>query len=180
MHVKFRASAFLTPRDNQRIVRRMNSTLIVLMLGIGVLAGLRSMTPPAAVSWAVHLGWLNLAGSRLANMGTTLAAVVLAILAFGELIADKLPFTPNRTAPGPLIGRILTGALCGAALAVAGGGALGMGVALGAIGAIAGTFGGYQVRRQLVKGAGLPDIVVALAEDLVAVGGALLIVTRLR
>ena len=130
------------------------------------------MTAPAVVSWAVHLGWLNLGDSRLAPMGTTLAVVVLTILALGELVADKLPFTPNRTAPGPLIGRIVTGALCGAALGVAGGGSLGAGVALGAIGAVAGTFGGYQVRHQLVKGAGLPDLVVALAEDLVGVGGA--------
>jgi uncharacterized membrane protein len=156
----------------------MNLTLVLLMFGIGVIAGLRSMTPPAVVSWAVHLGWLHLAGSRLAPMGSTLAVVTLTALAIGELVADKLPFTPNRTALGPLIGRIVTGALCGAALAVGGGGSLGAGVALGAVGAVAGAFGGYQVRRQLVKGAGLPDFAVALAEDLVAIGGALLIVTR--
>jgi uncharacterized membrane protein len=158
----------------------MNVTLVVLMFGIGVIAGLRSMTPPAVVSWAVHLGWLRLGESRLAPMGSTLAVVVLTVLAVGELIADKLPFTPNRTAPGPPIGRILTGALCGAALGVGGGGSLGAGVALGAAGAVAGAFGGYQIRRQLVKGTGLPDFVVALGEDLVAIGGALLIVTRFR
>ena len=154
----------------------MNLTLVLLMIGIGVIAGLRSMTPPAVVGWAVHLGWLHLSGSRLAPMGSTLAVVILTIFALAELITDKLPFTPNRTAPGPLIARIVTGALCGAALGVAGGGSLGAGVALGAAGAVAGTFGGYQVRRQLVKGAGLPDIVVAIAEDLLAVGAAFAIV----
>ncbi len=158
----------------------MNLTLILLMIGIGVIAGLRSMTAPAVVSWAVHLGWLNLSGSRLAPMGTTLATVVLTVLALIELVTDKLAFTPNRTAPGPLIGRIVTGALCAAAVGVARGGSLGLGIALGAAGAVAGTFGGYQVRRQLVKGAGLPDIAVALAEDLLAVGGAFAIVMFLR
>ncbi len=158
----------------------MNLTLVMLMFGIGVIAGLRSMTPPAAVSWAVHLGWLNLGNSRLAGMGSTLAVVILTVLALGELIADKLPFTPNRTSPGPLIGRIVTGGLCGAALSVAGGASPGAGVALGAAGAVAGAFGGYQVRRRLVKGAGLPDFVVALGEDLVAIGGALLIVFSAR
>jgi uncharacterized membrane protein len=158
----------------------MNLTLLTLMFAIGVIAGLRSMTPPAAVSWAVHLGWLNLGASRLANMGSTLAATVLTALAVAELVADKLPFTPNRTAPGPLIGRIITGGVCAGALGIAGGGSLGLGIAIGAAGAVVGTFGGYQVRRQLVKGAGLPDIVVALGEDIVAIGGALLIVTRLR
>jgi uncharacterized membrane protein len=158
----------------------MHVTLVVLMFGIGVIAGLRSMTPPAVVSWAVHLGWINLSNTRLAPIGTTLAVVVLTILALGELVADKLPFTPNRTAPGPLIGRIVTGGLCGAAAGVAGGGSLGAGVALGAVGAVAGAFGGYQVRHRLVNGAGLPDLVVALAEDLVAVGGAFAIVMFLR
>jgi uncharacterized membrane protein len=158
----------------------MNLTMVVLALGIGVMAGLRSMTPPAVVSWAVHLGWLHLGNSRLAPMGRTSAVVILTVLAVGELITDKLPFTPNRTAPGPLIGRILTGALCGAALGAAGDGSLGAGVALGAVGAIAGAFGGYQVRHRLVKGARLPGIAVALGEDLVAIGGVLLIVTRFR
>ena len=158
----------------------MNSTLVLVMFGIGVIAGLRSMTSPATVSWAVHLGWLHLGNSRLAPMGSTLAVVSLTALAVGELVADKLPFTPNRTTAGPLIGRVVTGSLCAAALAVAGGGSLGLGVALGAAGAIAGAFGGYQVRRQLVHGAGVPDLVVALTEDLVAISGALLIVTRLR
>lgn len=153
----------------------MTSTLVLLVLGIGVLAGLRSMTPPAVLSWAVHLGWVSLAGSRLAQMGTLSTALILTVLAAGELVADKLPRTPNRTAPGPLIARIVTGSVCAAALTVAGHGSLGLGVALGAVGAIAGAFGGYQVRRQLVKGAGLPDLVVALGEDLVTIGGALAI-----
>jgi uncharacterized membrane protein len=158
----------------------MNSTLVLLMIGIGVIAGLRSMTPPAVISWAVHLGWLNLGNSRLAPMGSTLAVVVLTVLALGELVADKLPFTPSRTTPGPLIGRMVTGALCGAAIGVGGGGSLAAGLALGAVGAVAGTFVGYQARRQLTKGAGLPDFVAALGEDVVAIGAALLIVTRLR
>jgi uncharacterized membrane protein len=49
----------------------MTLTLIVLMLAIGVIAGLRSMTAPAAVSWATHLGWLTLPNSHLALLGAT-------------------------------------------------------------------------------------------------------------
>jgi uncharacterized membrane protein len=153
---------------------------LALAFGIGVIAGLRSMTAPAVVSWAVHLGWLHLDGSRLANMGTTLAVVVLTLLAFGELVADKLPFVPSRIAPAPLIGRIVTGTVCAAAIALSAGASLQAGTALGAVGAIAGAFGGYNVRRQLVHGAGLRDFMVAVGEDIVAIGGALMIVTRLR
>lgn len=53
--------------------------------GIGIVAGLRSLTAPAAVSWAAHLGWLNLRGSSLSFMGSTLAVAIFSILAIGEL-----------------------------------------------------------------------------------------------
>ena len=95
----------------------MTFALLALVFAIGVIAGLRSMTAPAVVSWAVRLGWIHLNGSRLANMGTGLAVIVLTVLAIGELITDKLRFAPYRTAPGPLIARLVTGAVCAAALA---------------------------------------------------------------
>ena len=34
--------------------------IYLLALLIGVVAGLRTMTAPAAVSWAAYLGWLPL------------------------------------------------------------------------------------------------------------------------
>ena len=37
--------------------------IYLLALLIGVVAGLRAMTAPAAVSWAAYLGWLPLADS---------------------------------------------------------------------------------------------------------------------
>ena len=40
-------------------------------LGIGLTAGLRSLTAPAIVAWSAHLGWLNLRNSPLAFMGST-------------------------------------------------------------------------------------------------------------
>ena len=98
----------------------MNSSLVFLLaFGIGVVTGLRSMTGPAVVCWAAHLGWLNLEGSRLAFMESTAATYGFSVLALGELVADKLPFVPNRTSPGPLFGRIVLGALSGAAICIA-------------------------------------------------------------
>ena len=100
----------------------MSSSLVFLLaFGIGVVTGLRSMTGPAVVCWAAHLGWLKLEDSRLALMGSTVATYAFSAFAIGELIADKLPFIPNRTSPGPLFGRIVLGALCGATLCAAGG-----------------------------------------------------------
>jgi uncharacterized membrane protein len=154
------------------------TTMLLLAFLIGVVSGLRSMTAPAVVCWAAHLGWIHLDGSPLAFLHTTIALILFTIFALGELVADKLPFVPARTKPGPLVARILLGGLSGAALAVSAGGSLVAGAVVGAIGAVAGTFGGYQARHALVTRSGAPDLVIALLEDVVAVGGGLLIVSR--
>src|SRR6266513_1117413 len=76
--------------------------VFVLALGIGIVAGLRSLTAPAVVAWGAHLGWLNLHGSPVAFIGLTTAVAIFSVLAIGELVADKLPMIPKRTAPAPL------------------------------------------------------------------------------
>src|ERR1700685_4762014 len=83
---------------------------------IGVIAGLRSMTAPAVVSWGARLGWLHLENTWLAFLGAPITPYVLSVLAIGELIADKLPKTPSRKAPPGFIARIVTGGLSGAAI----------------------------------------------------------------
>jgi uncharacterized membrane protein len=150
--------------------------LPLLAFAIGVVAGLRSMTAPTAVAWAACFGWLHLEGTPLAFLGSAAARYVLLALMLGELVADKLPVTPSRARPGPFAGRILAGGLAGAALAAGLTGSLAAGAVAGALGAVAGTLGGYQARTRLVRTLELPDYVVALAEDVVAVGGALFIV----
>jgi uncharacterized membrane protein len=142
----------------------------LLPLAIGFVAGLRSMTAPAAVSWAACLGWIDLHASPLQWMGSRVAVAVFTLAAIAELVADKLPKTPRRTAAGPLVGRIVLGGLAGASLAVAAGDALIVGGLLGGLGAVIGAFAGYQVRRRLVIGLGARDPAVAIIEDLIAVG----------
>ena len=136
---------------------------------IGVVAGLRSMSAPAAVSWAARLGWLHLGNTWLAFLGFAATPYILSVLAIGELIADKLPKTPSRKAPGPFIGRVMSGALCGAALG---------GLLAGVLGAVAGTLGGYEFRARLVRAIGGKDLPIALLEDAIAIGGAVWIVFR--
>src|ERR1044072_2004372 len=151
-------------------------TLLFAFL-IGLFAGLRSLTPPAAVAWAVHLGWLRLA-RPLALIGSLPAVIILSLLAVTEIILDKLPNTPNRTAPPGLIGRIVTGGLTGACVSLGGGKSALVGAGLGVLGGIVGCFGGYHARAWLVKSLRQPDFNIALIEDLVAIGGSLLIVSR--
>ena len=143
---------------------------IALALGVGFAAGLRSLTPPAVVAWAAHLGWLNLNNSPLAFMGSIITVVIFSILALFELFLDLQPSTPKRTAPVPLVARILTGGLCGACLYAAGNQSLIIGAILGAVGGAIGAFAGYEIRRRLVAALHIKDIFVALLEDLVAIG----------
>ena len=154
--------------------------LLLLAFGLGVTAGLRSMTPAAVVAWATRLGQLELAGTPLAWLGSGVAAWLFGAAAVGELIADKLPFTPNRTTAGPFGARLLTGALAGGAVAAGHGGSIAGCAVAGAAGAVVGTLGGYRARTGLVRAPGTPDYVVALLEDAIAVGGAILLVLAAR
>jgi uncharacterized membrane protein len=154
------------------------SYILLLSFGIGVIAGLRSLAAPAVVAWATQRGWLNLHGTALSFMGSTAAVAIFTILAIVELVADQLPSTPARTKPPGLIARILLGGLSGAAISLAVGQSAAIGACLGAAGGVAGAFVGYQARTGLVRALKVPDIVIALLEDLVAVAGALFFVTR--
>jgi uncharacterized membrane protein len=154
------------------------SEVWLLAFLLGVVAGLRAMTAPALLAWAAHRGWLNLHGTPLSFMASTAAMIIFILLAVAELITDQLPSTPSRTAPPGLIARIVTGGLCGAGIAAAGTQSLVIGAVAGIAGALIGTFGGYQARTGLVKALKVPDVVIATLEDVVAIGGGLLIVSR--
>ncbi|MGC2108928.1 MAG: DUF4126 family protein [Candidatus Korobacteraceae bacterium] len=143
--------------------------VLLLALLIGFVAGLRSLTAPALVSWAAHLGWLNLQGTPLAFMGSAVAVGIFTLLAIVELVADVLPKTPARTTPVPFIARIVMGGLCGACLYLNGGQSLAVGVVVGVIGAVIGTYAGYHIRQALVSGLKVKDILIAIPEDIIAI-----------
>jgi uncharacterized membrane protein len=151
--------------------------LYLFALLIGVVSGLRTVTAPAAVSWAAFLGWLPLRGGPLGFLAASVTPYLLTLLAVGELIVDKLPRTPSRKAPVGFSARIVSGAFCGAAIGMAGGGAWMVGLVAGGVGAVIGTLGGYEFRSRLVKAIGGRDLPIALVEDLCAIGAAAWIVS---
>jgi len=154
----------------------MNTNVVLaLAVGIGIVAGLRSLTAPAVVSWMAYLHVIDLRGSHLSFMGSTAAVAVFTLLALLELVGDKLPKTPSRTAAVGLTARILMGALSGGAFARADGVSSKLGAVAGIVGALIGAYGGYQVRTRTVKALHAPDYVIALLEDAVAIGGGILL-----
>jgi uncharacterized membrane protein len=146
----------------------------LLALLIGIVAGMRAMTAPVAVSWAARLGQLSLSGTWLAFLGYVWTPWVLTLFAAGELITDQLPSTPSRTVPVQFGTRIGMGAACGAAI-TAGGGSMVAGALMGVAGAVTGTLGGRAFRARLAAAFG-SDRPAALLEDAIAIGGALLAV----
>ena len=152
--------------------------ILAFCFPIGVIAGLRAMTAPAAVAWAAHLGWLPLNGTPLAFLGRVAAPWVPTAFAVAELISDPLPKTPSRKVPSQFGTRIVAGALAGAARGTPAG-MLVVGTVVGAIGAVAGTLGGAAGRGRLAGAFGR-DLPAALLEDAVAIGGAWRIVGAAR
>ncbi len=142
--------------------------IYMLAFLIGVVAGLRAMTAPAAVSWGAALGWLHLKGTWLAFMGFKFTPYIFTLLAIVELVSDQLPKTPSRKVPQQFGARVLSGALCGAAIGASGGSWV-VGLILGGIGAVVGTLGGYEFRSRLARAAG-SDLPIALLEDAIAIG----------
>jgi uncharacterized membrane protein len=147
----------------------LGETIVVVVLAflIGIVAGLRTMTAPAAISWAAYLGWLRLGDTPFAFMGYSWTPWVLTVLALGELVADQLPSTPSRTVPVQFSGRIVMGAISGAALGVPSGGLI-FGALAGVLGAAIGTLGGHAARAKLAAAFG-KDMPAAFIEDAVAI-----------
>jgi uncharacterized membrane protein len=151
--------------------------IYLLALLVGILAGLRAMAAPAAVSWAAHFGLLKLQGTWLAFLGYAYAPWIFTVLAMVELVTDQLPKTPSRKVPGQFAARVVSGALCGAALCVSIDAWPG-GLVAGALGAVLGTLGGYELRRRLAA-AFHKDRPAALIEDTGAIAGLLFVVLAL-
>jgi uncharacterized membrane protein len=149
--------------------------VLLLALLIGVVAGLRALTPPAVVAWGAFLGWINLSGTWVSWLGNWITVTILTILLVVELVTDQLPKTPSRKTTMQFATRLITGGFAGAAIGTAWGYTLG-GVGAGVIGAVLGTLGGYEARSRLVKANGGRDLPVALVEDAIAVGGGFLVV----
>jgi uncharacterized membrane protein len=153
--------------------------MIILLLAvlIGVVAGLRTFTAPAAISWAARLGW-QLGSTPLAFMGYAWTPWILTVLALVEFVTDQLPSTPSRTVPMQFGARIIMAAISGAAIGAPAGWLIVGGIA-GIVGTVIGTLGGHAARVRLAA-ALRKDAPAAFIEDAVAILAAVVIVMVIR
>jgi uncharacterized membrane protein len=137
---------------------------------LGIVAGMRSMMAPAVLALTLSRRPEYVPNTAPAHWFALVPiAVILVISALGELVADKLPRTPNRTALGPFVVRLASGAITGAALVQIGGVNAWAGAACGAVGAIVGTFGMFHARRFAGRVTGIRDPYIGAVEDVVAI-----------
>lgn len=151
--------------------RRTSWPALILRAALfGFDAGLRSLTPLAILALRQPDAPRSAGWKRWYPMRHGWSRTMLAASGAGELVLDKLPQTPSRINPGPLAGRAVLGGVAGAAIASTrhGAGAYLVGIATGALGAIAGSYAGYHARNGIEEQTGLPDLVVGLGEDALA------------
>jgi uncharacterized membrane protein len=139
---------------------------------LGAVAGMRTFTAPAVVSMRLQgrlWSWRRNRAEKFLRNGTVERALLAAAAA--ELIADKLPFIGDRIEPGPLAARAASGALVGWAVARQKEAAVELAIA-GAAAAVAVAFAAWGLRRFITSRSSVPDAVVGLCEDLIAITAA--------
>jgi uncharacterized membrane protein len=134
-------------------------------LGLGAISGLRSLSGPAFVSRAASDEQFDLDGTPLDFLGSKRLSQVMIVMSLGELVADKLSITPSRSSPPVLLWRAASGGLVGAVSFISEGRRATTGAVLGSIAAIAAAVIGERLRALVGEKTGLPDPLVALAED---------------
>lgn len=132
---------------------------------LGAISGMRSMAAPAIVSRFAHAGLLPLGESQIKFLTHKNSAKTMAVMAIGEMVADKLPFIPSRTSVFPLMTRAVSGALSATAFTKGKKRSVAVGALIGSLAAVGASYGAYKLRKAVGKKLHVPDAIVAVAED---------------
>ncbi|MDQ2890952.1 MAG: DUF4126 family protein [Gemmatimonadota bacterium] len=137
---------------------------------LGVVSGMRTMVAPAVLALTLSRRPELVPPATPAHWFTLSAvAVPLGLAALGELIGDKLPQTPNRTALAPFLARVASGAICGAAMVQLGLMDKWLGAGFGAVGAATGAIGMFHLRRYAGRVSRISDPYIGAIEDALAI-----------
>jgi len=136
---------------------------------MGVVAGMRSMTPIAVISWAAKRQPASSRPTSLSMLSAPAVSKVTLALAAAELFGDKMRASPDRTSTPGILARVATGAIAGAAVAPfrdrTRGAVLGASMAVGA------AYVTLAIRKRAIRDRG--QTCSGLIEDAVTLGAAL-------
>ena len=158
---------------------------LVRALGLGAVAGMRSLAAPAILSRQAARGqaaggaWSNGLDFDRTNfgwMGRPMYSTLLGLLAAGEGVGDKAPRVGRRTKPLSLLVRAGSGALVGGAIFAGEEEPPLLGAIFGAGAAVTMTFLAYAIRKKIAQSGRINDRALGLGEDLLvtALGAGLL------
>jgi uncharacterized membrane protein len=147
--------------------RRRNDHVVLTAVALGTIAGLRSMAAPALLTHELSSHSRSKRSTLEKLITSEGVARVMALLAGGEMLADKAPEMPNRTDMVPLAGRAMLGSLSAAAFASHKKYPIAVPAAVGAISAVASTYASFHLRRMASERFKLPDQIFGLIEDAV-------------
>ena len=136
------------------------------VIGFATLAGMRSMSAPALLTnFLSHHPAKKLKNTPFRWLQKPGIATAFKLFAAGEFVGDKLPTTPDRTAPGVLAGRAISGALVGATWYKANKGSALGGAIIGSLGAVAATYLTLLLRKGISEKTNTPIALVGVGED---------------
>ncbi len=140
------------------------------VVGIGMVAGMRSMAAPAMVSRYLARNE-RAADDRLTELlSSPLMSRMLQMAAAAEMAADKTSFVPDRTAWPSLAWRAVAGGVAGSIVAGTEGMSRLVGGLLGAAGAVGATYAAFYLRDLLHRRLHLSQRMLGAAEDSIVVG----------
>jgi uncharacterized membrane protein len=143
-------------------------SILLSSAGLGWLAGMRSMTPPTLVSFYLNRAQSPQDGTLVDLLSSQGSLTIFALLAAGEITADKFPQAPSRIFTPALVGRLGTAALSSAALCEAKGQERWIGAMMSSVVAGVSSFATYRARVALNQQ--LPNVAAGVVEDLVLLG----------
>jgi uncharacterized membrane protein len=156
------------PARNVQHGRTEKNSILSQIIGIGVVAGMRTTFAPAVLSHYFNRNPGSVTGSAFGFMASPITSIITKLMAIGEITGDKLPSTPDRTGVPQIFGRIASGALAGVVISKANNQDMVKGFLIGGISALAGTFGAFYLRKYIDTIPNVNDVFVGLGEDVVA------------
>lgn len=151
---------------------------LLFTAGFAALAGMRSAGPHAFLSHALSVSGRKTSDPVLRLLKSRMATRATKVAALGEMMADKTQLLGRRIDALPLVGRALSGALAGYALAAQGRRSKLASAGFGSALAVGASFASYRLRRKLMRH--VPPLASGLIEDAAVLAGGAFLTHRAR